>query len=85
MKVKVRRRQIIQSVPQDAMMLYLVKKMPGEVYQRICLKYGKEDWLLHPSYHGMGCPSSGDNPGIECRCDECDHYLTCFPDWRSRT
>lgn len=36
---------------------------------------------LNPSYHGKKCPYNGENPGIECGCDECDFYLDCFPDW----
>ena len=37
---------------------------------------------LSPSYHGESCLGSGDFPGYECCCDECDFYLVCFPDWR---
>lgn len=36
---------------------------------------------LHPSFHGELCPGNGEHPGIECYCDECDHYPECFPDW----
>ena len=36
---------------------------------------------LRPSYHGQDCPGNGEHPGIECCCDNCDHYLSCFPDW----
>lgn len=28
---------------------------------------------------GQDCPGNGEHLGIECCCDECDHYLTCFP------
>lgn len=35
---------------------------------------------LRPSYHGEDCPGSGDHPETECCCDECDYYLTCFPE-----
>lgn len=38
-----------------------------------------------PGYHGSGCPFNGQNPEYECQCDECDHYLVCFPDWREQT
>mgnify|MGYP006967366314 FL=1 len=38
---------------------------------------------LRPSFHGKDCPGNGERPGIECCCDECDHFLTCFPDWHS--
>lgn len=36
----------------------------------------------HPSHHGEECPYNGEQPDFECCCDECDHYLTCFPDWK---
>jgi hypothetical protein len=36
---------------------------------------------LTPSYHGEECLGSGDHPGYECCCDECDYYLFCFPEW----
>lgn len=36
--------------------------------------------LLKPSHHGEQCPGNGED--LECCCDECDHYLTCFPDWK---
>ncbi len=36
--------------------------------------------LLTPSYHGEECLSSGDYPGYECCCDECDYFLFCFPE-----
>ena len=26
------------------------------------------------------CEGNGEHPDFECCCDECDHYLTCFPD-----
>jgi len=38
--------------------------------------------LLTPSYHGEKCLGSGDFPGYECCCDECDYFLGCFPDWK---
>lgn len=37
---------------------------------------------LTPSWHGQDCKGNGEHPGIECQCDECDHYLDCFPDWQ---
>lgn len=40
---------------------------------------------LTPSYHGKDCLANGENAGYECACDECDHYLECFPDWREMT
>lgn len=35
---------------------------------------------LTPSYHGRECLGNGSWVGYECCCDECDHYLTCFPE-----
>ena len=40
---------------------------------------------LTPSFHGKDCLGNGEHPGIECRCDECDHYLACFPDWKEHS
>ena len=37
---------------------------------------------LRPSFHGKDCPGNGEHEGIECCCDECDHYCTCFSDWK---
>ena len=49
----------------------------------------QEDWmdpgtgmLLKPGFLGKDCPGNGMQPGVECCCDECDHFLTCFPQWR---
>ena len=39
---------------------------------------------LTPGYHGEACLGNGSHPGIECCCDECAFYLTCFPDWRNK-
>lgn len=36
---------------------------------------------LTPSYHGEHCLGSGEYAGHECCCDECDHFLNCFPDY----
>ena len=47
----------------------------------------QEDWmdpgtgmLLKPGFLGKDCPGNGMQPGVECCCDECDHFLTCFPE-----
>ena len=37
---------------------------------------------LTPSYHGEKCLGNGEHPGSPCCCDECNYYLSCFPDWR---
>lgn len=36
---------------------------------------------LTPSLGGKECLGNGNWLGYECCCDECDHFLTCFPDW----
>ena len=38
---------------------------------------------LTPSIHGVDCLGNGERPGLECCCDECDWYTTCFPDWET--
>lgn len=37
---------------------------------------------LAPSLGEKNCFGNGKHAGIECCCDECDHYLTCFPNWK---
>ena len=39
---------------------------------------------LMPSRQGRKCLGNGEHSGYECCCDECDYYLSCFPqfDWR---
>lgn len=27
------------------------------------------------------CLGNGQHDGIECQCDNCDHFLLCFPEW----
>ena len=34
---------------------------------------------LLPSPQGRDCLGNGSWPGYECQCDECGHYLVCFP------
>ena len=34
---------------------------------------------LSPSPHGIDCLGNGSWLGYECCCDECGHFLTCFP------
>lgn len=41
------------------------------------------DPALTPSYHGEDCLGNGEHPEYECCCDECDHYLICFPEYGS--
>lgn len=39
--------------------------------------------FLCPGDFGSSCPGSGDTPGVECCCDECDYLLCCTSaDWR---
>ena len=33
--------------------------------------------VLRPALHGEGCPGNGEDPGIECQCDECDYAMLC--------
>lgn len=35
---------------------------------------------LNPSYGGKECLGNGEHAEIEIQCDECEHFLTCFPD-----
>lgn len=87
MKVKVRKwpHANPKTPALDAWFLWSTGKMPGECYERFIRKLGHEYWLYRPSLHGEKCPSNGEHQGIECRCDNCDHYLECFPDWKEQT
>lgn len=38
--------------------------------------------ILTPSYHGKECLGNGSWVGYECCCDECDHFMTCFPEYK---
>ena len=40
-----------------------------------------EKEVLTPSYHGERCIGNGEDPGVECCCDECNFFLHCFPEW----
>lgn len=35
---------------------------------------------LTPSYHGEQCLANGEHE-VERRCDACDHWHTCYPEW----
>ena len=37
--------------------------------------------ILIPGFHGENCSYNGTNIDFEIACDECDFFLTCFPDW----
>ena len=39
-----------------------------------------KDFKPTPSYGGKECLGNGEHEEIECQCDECEHFLTCFPD-----
>lgn len=82
MKVKVRRWPDAhpKTPTLDAWFLWMIGRMPGECFERIALRHGRENCLYNPSHHGELCPSNGEHQGIECRCDECDYYLDCFPE-----
>jgi len=66
-------------------------KMTVEYYYPVSLREDEEltdpatGILLTPSWHGEKCQGNGEHPGKECCCDECDHYLACFPDWKTHT
>lgn len=36
---------------------------------------------LTPSEQGRECLGNGEWPGYECQCDECEYFLTCFPQY----
>lgn len=29
------------------------------------------------------CPGNGQDPHVECCCDNCSAYLDCYPDWEA--
>ena len=37
--------------------------------------------LLTSGFHGKDCLGNGEHIKYECCCDECDHYLECFPEY----
>lgn len=37
---------------------------------------------LVPSPRGKDCPGNGEHEGIECKCDECDYMMVCYPDFQ---
>lgn len=37
-----------------------------------------------PSSNGEKCIGNGLNKDVECMCDECDHFLECYPEWDSK-
>lgn len=42
------------------------------------------DEELTPSFHGKDCLGNGEHDGIECCCDECGFFLTCYPEWNEQ-
>ena len=34
--------------------------------------------VLVPGNHGKDCPGNGEDPEVECCCDECDYMMCCF-------
>ncbi len=38
-----------------------------------------------PSSNGEKCIGNGLNKDVECMCDECEHFLECYPEWDSKT
>lgn len=57
-------------------------KTAQEAWQEFLKHYQPVE--LTPSYHGEKCLGNGEHE-IECQCDECEHYLECFPDWKPGT
>jgi len=39
---------------------------------------------LTPSPNGEKCIGNGQKKDIECMCDECEHFLECYPEWDSK-
>ena len=35
--------------------------------------------ILVPGNQGKNCPGNGEDPDIECCCDECDYMMCCLP------
>lgn len=52
--------------------LHLEFGAPGNVAEELKLIPGDVD----------ACPGNGQHEGIECQCDNCDHFLLCYPEWR---
>lgn len=42
----------------------------------------KNEIQLTPSTDGADCIGNGEHEEVECQCDECEHFLECFPNWR---
>lgn len=55
----------------------------SEVAKNIRIALGDElnstNVTLTPSSNGNDCIGNGEHSEIECQCDECEHYLYCFP------
>lgn len=67
----------------------LAAKIGAEyIAQAAAMELIKEDLIdptgppLTPSYHGRECLGNGHNGGYECCCDNCDHFLFCFPEFK---
>jgi len=54
------------------------RKTAEESWQEFLRHYQPVE--LTPSFHGEYCLGNGEHE-IECQCDECDYYLTCFPEY----
>lgn len=65
----------------DLLVQYLAGRITGTEYMQRLEELG-QDLPLNPSHHGKECIGNGEREGIECQCDECPHYLDCFPDWK---
>ena len=88
MKVKVRR---WKASPVDICADYILRRISYREYARRMIRIGRgyllfyqpdNNWPpLTPSHHGEDCLGNGNHPGIECCCDNCDHFLDCFPEF----
>ena len=45
---------------------------------------GAVEEILTPSFHGEKCRHNGENADYDIACDECDYFLTCFPEWEEK-
>lgn len=45
-------------------------------------QYNSSNFTPQPSLGGTECKGNGKHEGIEIQCDECDHFLVCYPDER---
>lgn len=84
MRVRVRRRILPRLTPaQDAAMEALLRSDAGQQALALVEALDHPEWPreLTPSPGGRECLGNGSWPGYECQCDECDDFLTCYPEY----